>query len=114
MGTIIEMDLPPWAESFSLYFLAGVELLGYKFPGDPFYIKTVRCNQCGECCEGLNPGALPSYMSVVDGKCSSLIKHGNQMECQLQLHSSYTCVTGLPRDVNGDIAAYCNMAYEEV
>ena len=30
MGTIIEMDLPPWAENFSIYILAGFELLGYK------------------------------------------------------------------------------------
>ena len=88
--------------------------IGYKYPGGPLMRKTNVCNQCGECCEGLIPGALPPYMSVVDGKCASLVKHGNLMECQLQLHSSYTCVTGIPRDVSGNIEAYCNMEYEEV
>jgi len=110
------IELPDWAEERVIWLCNAEEIgnIGYKYPGGPLMRKTSQCNQCGKCCEGLVAGSLPHYMSVADGKCASLVKHGNKMECQLQLHSSYTCVTGIPRDTNGNIAAYCSVEYEEV
>ena len=111
------IELPDWAEERVIWLCNAEEIgnIAYKYPWGPIMRKTSQCNQCGLCCEGLNPGGLPSYLTVVDGKCSSMVKHGHKQECQLQLHSSYTCVIGIPRNAStGQIESFCSMAYEEV
>jgi len=45
----VRLTLPKWAENRPIYIMAGSELLAFYCKGE-LWIKTKRCNLCGECC----------------------------------------------------------------
>lgn len=116
---IMVIELPDWAEERNIHFCLADEIgtFAYKHPGENLFIKVDRCDQCGECCKGINQtqewNKLGSYMQVVDNVCSKLTKSGNKWICSYGINSRYTCVVGIPRDVNGNIETFCNQSFME-
>lgn len=46
----IELEIPDWALEGPIFLSRGMELVAYKWPGEPWKVKTGRCKQCGNCC----------------------------------------------------------------
>ena len=70
----IELWLPDWCKDQHLMVIAGQELAAEKYPWlEKWKVKTVRCNQCGECCMTLNTGDVP-FVVDDEHKCS-MLKH---------------------------------------
>jgi len=86
--TTIALTLPEWANGRNIYIMAGSEVVAKKLilpgsePDDPEYspllIKTVRCNNCGDCCQflkkpeewhlGTDEWDYCNYLNEEDGK----------------------------------------------
>ena len=80
----IVLDLPDWCDDQAIRIIAGQELVAKKMPWeDRWKVKTVRCNNCGECCMMLSPGDMPHEIDD-EGKCSKLVKEGGQWLCSLR------------------------------
>jgi hypothetical protein len=52
----IVLDLPDWAFEKEMVILSWTELVAHKRPGENWFVKTGRCNKCGECCKNIGPG----------------------------------------------------------
>jgi hypothetical protein len=82
------LDLPDWVQERHISIMAGMELVAYKPYQAPWMIKTVRCNNCGWCCENPPKGAVPVGP---DGACVYLEAFGIKKECSLGLARPWHC-----------------------
>ncbi len=93
MARKITLVLPDWAEDMEINIFAGVEILACKPPTENvFYVKKVRCNQCGICCMNLKGEHHP--FPVVDGRCMHLKqwgKTGDKFLCGLAFFRPMAC-----------------------
>jgi len=57
----VKFKIPDWANERTMYVHFGREAYLIRNPDGTTYIKTVRCNQCGKCCQ--EPGGrFPTYI----------------------------------------------------
>jgi len=78
------IQIPEWAEPLNIRVFAGLELLASKPAGqDRLFIKSSRCNQCGDCCRNIK-GDFPPQ---TDGICNYLV--GNK--CGLGTTRPFSC-----------------------
>lgn len=55
------IKIPDWAKSRTMYVIFGRETYMIRNPDGTTYIKTVRCDHCGKCCQ--EPGDMfPMYI----------------------------------------------------
>lgn len=88
----VELELPEWASERHIYVLAGIELAAYKnAESEDWYVKTVRCNSCGECCKNLVPGQYPLKANK---ECLHLVPDGNKLICGLGVMRPLPCCEG--------------------
>jgi len=57
----IEIEIPDWHGDRPMYVHFGREAYMIRNPDGTTYIKTVRCNQCGKCCQEPGP-RFPTYI----------------------------------------------------
>ena len=94
----ITVDLPAWADERHIYIFAGVEMAAFKPYGqDSVYVKTARCENCGNCCQGIK-GYFP-FSTGPGGKC---YYRGPEAEgspaqtCLLGAYRPFACATWNP------------------
>lgn len=104
-------DLPDWADERHIYILAGVEMVAYKLYGEEtIHIKKTRCNQCGQCCEGLTRW----YFPLTDERaCGYLHRLPDHTECELGIGRPMVCCTGLQQKGKYGNHPKCSVEYEE-
>jgi hypothetical protein len=85
-----------------LYVFEGNDCVAIKEPGHNWKIKTVPCNNCGECCKRF----LMDYdfPPIKKGVCTWLVEGG----CELGSHRPFKCAVATPG------ASYCCVRYEEI
>jgi hypothetical protein len=85
-----------------IYVFEGNDCVAIKEPGRKWKIKTVPCNNCGECCRRF----LMNYdfPPIKNGVCDWLVQGG----CELDRHRPFHCAVANPA---GD---YCCVRYEEI
>lgn len=71
----VNIELPDWVEEGqAIRIFAGIELVAKKMMNEPWQIKTVRCDMCGECCTINSPGWQDNTVEARDdGFCVELI-----------------------------------------
>lgn len=89
----IELELPDWVEDKHLFVMAGIEVVAYKHLGEPWKIKTGRCNYCGKCCMNFDENDSSFKDQVVDGHCIHLVNYGEQWVCDLGSARPWDCST---------------------
>jgi len=65
-----------WTDERNIYILAGIEIFIKRDLGK-WYIKTERCNKCGECCRKV--------------KCEHLIFKANEWLCDYGVDRPFQC-----------------------
>jgi len=97
----IELELPDWADERTIYVMAGIELIAYRFPGKTWQVKSSRCNMCGKCCMKL--GERHPF-PVINGRCVYLVKRPGknceEHECILRMHRPFGCCVAVLRNVS--------------
>lgn len=92
----INLTIPEWCDERHVFILAGyTELAAYKYFGEPWRVKSGRCSQCGECCEGFREvtGSPDTRILVVNGKCSCLGQDGpTKRPCVLGSAAPICCI----------------------
>lgn len=92
----LNIDLPDWVEEEkrAIYIMAGIETVAYKMPGENWKVKSVRCSQCGKCCQnfGEQTGELKSM--VESGNCKYLVSDGEKLICSLGSSRPFNCSIG--------------------
>ena len=106
----IELEIPDCYAEMRLTIVAGQrELAARKHPHDDFWeVKTVRCNNCGECCMGICFQKEP-YNPDMDGKCSKLVKEGTKWLCSAGWETPLRCLSDSPKEV----VPVCCIEYEK-
>lgn len=56
MRVLVDFPEFPEDEHRVLRIMTGIEERARKYPGKPWQIKTVPCNQCGKCCHNVANG----------------------------------------------------------
>jgi hypothetical protein len=96
----VEFELPDWVSKHQpLMLLAGQELVAFKWPGQDWKIKIVRCNKCGECCLDI-PNEHTPFGSDSEGKCNALqrVDNKNEWVCTAA-HQKPWCCLGDPLNI---------------
>ena len=106
----IEIEIPDWCAERNIYVVAGIELAAYKNATESiFHIKTVRCNQCGECCKNL---PLNNQMDLLsNGDCSSLVPDGEKLICRKGAYRGFNCCVSDPI-MGKQIGTNCIIRYD--
>jgi hypothetical protein len=106
------IDIPEWAQERHIYVMAGMELLAYLPYQGQVQVKTVRCNNCGWCCENPPKGAVPQGH---DGACIYLETIGSAKECSLGLSRPWHCCWPDPHlTKHPEADKHCCIRYEVV
>lgn len=106
----VGVELPifdDWENERVIRVMAGIELAAEKYPGEPWKVKTVRCNMCGKCCMDLPEDF---FYPTIDGVCVHLRPNGPDMwECSLGTNRPHGCNVAEPyhRD-------YCCIEWETI
>ena len=88
------IDIPEWAMKTRIAIFAGVEMLAEWHPlkdKDNLMVKVDRCNQCGDCCKGINCSGVPILKSVM-GQCIYLVKNGDKWDCSIASNRPIMCM----------------------
>jgi hypothetical protein len=105
----LELELPDWCNERHIYVLAGIELVAFKQYGkDWTRIKTVRCNECGECCKDIK--TMPCG---ADGYCIYSEQQGEVRVCSLGVKRPFVCCVGDPMTSSGPLWDKCCIEFEE-
>jgi len=107
----IILELPDWAMAGQLRLvLNDMELVAYKEPGldSPWFIKTGRCNNCGECC--LFVGETTLVPTDEEFKCAYLTKNGDKWLCNAGAFRPAACLGDPSKDLYPD----CSVEYKQV
>jgi len=81
-----------WTDERNIYIFAGIEIFIKRDLGK-WYIKTERCNKCGECCRRV--------------KCEHLIFRANEWLCDYHIDRPFQCcVYEAPEE-------YCNIRWRQ-
>jgi len=81
-----------WTDERNIYIFAGIEIFIKRDLGQ-WYIKTERCNKCGECCRRI--------------KCEHLIFKANEWLCDYGVDRPFNCcVHEAPEE-------YCNIRWRK-
>ena len=104
-------DIPKEFTEAKLFIYSGTrELVAFKNNHEDFWhVKTVRCNQCGECCMAMNYRNWP-YPYDDEGNCSKLRRCGDKWECTAGLEAPKRCL----EDPNPEIVPSCCIRYKKV
>jgi len=100
----IELELPDWADNQELYIHTyDLELVairrnfeaGFKewkgSNGAKWYVKTIRCNRCGECCRHIAEGN-PMYKDAIKKDGMVICPHLKDNLCDMGIHRPFSCV----------------------
>lgn len=92
----IILDLPDWVDDGSaIRIFKGVEIVAKKFDGEPWKVKDVRCDFCGECCTINSPGWKDTTVEArEDGYCRELIPKPDELGkflCRLGSGRPFSC-----------------------
>ena len=87
----MRMRIPEWADRANIYIMAGVEPFMKREKGI-WYVKKVRCNNCGKCC--MNVPEKWSHGQDEDGNCQHLAFDGVEYSCDLKVNRPFKCCTG--------------------
>jgi hypothetical protein len=100
----IEIEVPDWADKQELYLHTyEFELVAirrnYDYSFDKWddsknakwYVKTSRCNKCGECCRHIAEGN-PMYKDAIKGGDKIICPHLKDNLCSLGMHRPFSCV----------------------
>ena len=82
---LINLEIPDWAGENEIYIHSWTELVALMRRDGKWYVKTSRCNHCGECCKNLSEG-FP-YRDK-DGNCIYL----KDNKCSIDLHRPFSCM----------------------
>jgi hypothetical protein len=102
----VTLDLPEWAMEGDLRLISNhMELVAYKETGgdSPFMVKTVRCNNCGECCLDVGGSSLPHND---EGKCDHLVYENGKYFCNAGGERKVSCPSKIKED-------YCVERFEK-
>jgi hypothetical protein len=92
-------DFPDYENERHMRIMMGVELAASKLPGEPWKVKTVRCDLCGKCCMNLGDGQ-PFPITTTNGVCDHLEKEPGKdsktYRCALALQRPFGCCVGEP------------------
>ena len=87
----INIEVPDWSveEGEDMYIHAGTELVAKRyFKTKTWYVKTSRCNFCGDCCRNLGQGFKNQGMVDENGTCI----HLKDCKCLLGMWKPYACI----------------------
>ena len=87
----MRMRIPEWADVANIYIMAGIEPFMKREQG-VWYVKIVRCNNCGKCC--MNVPEKWSRGQGEDGHCQHLVFDGVEYSCGLKANRPYKCCVG--------------------
>ena len=107
----IEINAFPESEFRAIRIMSGIELAAFKYPGQPWMVKTVQCNMCGKCCMNLADGQ-PSPITTKNGVCDHLEREPgieNRWRCALALQRPFGCSVATPYEKD-----YCCIEFEAV
>jgi len=98
------INIPDWAkDGYIKVILNDMELVAYKEPGNsPIMIKTVRCNNCGECCLDM----AGSDLADEEGKCKYLQFDNHNWKCNAGGRRRTSCLAE-------PVGYNCSCAYKE-
>lgn len=104
----IEIEIPDWpgCDRRVTRIMKGIEQIAYKYPDQPWMIKSGRCGQCGKCCQSLSDHHM---FPVESGQCSFLVPEpGTDLwRCGLLVHRPYGCCVTEPENEE------CTSKYKE-
>lgn len=108
----INIELPEWCDTRHIYIMAGIELAAVRIYGENRWkIKTVRCNQCGKCCEYSK--YTPSFDSI-KGYCPDMEILGEERRCSLSINRPFACCTGDPMTIPDGPWKDCCIEYKVI
>lgn len=87
----IVLDIPDWpkTDGRGLYLMAGIEPVAIKLPNQEWKVKTGRCHNCGQCCEGWRDTDM--FPPQQNGACVYLVNDGPKKMCSLGLSRPFAC-----------------------
>ena len=85
----MNLKLPKWTDERNVRVFAGIEAVAKREKGI-WYIKTVRCNMCGECCMNV-PEKWPRGQDKDTGHCLHLKYEANEYLCDLGWNRPFAC-----------------------
>ena len=108
----IVLDVPEWAMQRRIAVFAGVEMLAEWHPlqdKDNLLVKVDRCNQCGDCCRGVNLTNSPTLKSIM-GQCIYLAPNGDKWDCTIASNRPIACMY----DPTKENMPNCSITYKKV
>ena len=89
----MKITIPDWVSTDeTLTLLAGQELVAFKHPMKEWKVKSVRCNQCGNCCLDLS-NILTPFGTDDEGKCNKLKKEDDKWLCTAGHQKPFCCIS---------------------
>jgi len=81
----VNLELPDWVDENELYIHSWTELVALKRPNGKWYVKTGRCNMCGDCCRDVS---INFPYRGENGTCIYL----KDNKCIMDLHKPFSCI----------------------
>ena len=81
----IELEIPDWAFEKEIYIHSWTELVALRREDGKWYVKTNRCNMCGDCCKNLGEG----FPYRGEDKTCIYLKDN---KCSMGLHKPFSCI----------------------
>ena len=107
----IEITDFPEQDRRAIRIMSGIELSAFKYPGEPWMVKTVQCNMCGKCCMNLGDNQ-PFPVVTTNGVCNHLQREPGiegGWRCALALQRPFGCSVATPHEKD-----YCCIEYEAI
>ena len=90
----ITLELPDWAFESEITIHSWLELVAIIKEDGETWVKTGRCNMCGECCRGLGEGYKQKEMLDNNGDC----KYLKDNKCTLDIWKPFACIMNFHDD----------------
>jgi hypothetical protein len=81
--------LPEWARAAQGNIFIATECLVTWIPGEYVDFKTVRCNNCGECC--MKFPSMKAYGDDEEGRCKQLYLEDGKWLCNAKVEKPWCC-----------------------